>query len=58
MRILCKDGERERERDEAGVDVVRLGTLVKMVFSCSRYRLCCIMFVFGKERDLCGSFVR
>jgi|SaaInl85LU_5_DNA_1037374.scaffolds.fasta_scaffold66491_2 hypothetical protein len=55
MRILCKDGERERER--RGVDVVRLGT-IKMVFSCSRYRLCCIMFVFGKERDLCGSFVR
>ena len=30
MRILCKDGERERER--RGVDVVRLGT-IKMVFS-------------------------
>ena len=54
MRILCKDGEREREMRCGCCEV---GDYQDGVF-CSRYRLCCIMFVFGKERDLCGSFVR
>ena len=47
-----------KERDRKGVDVVRLKNCEDGIIVCDALCLCCIMFVFGKERDSCGSFVR